>query len=155
MVPLETVNKTCIAPNPMLNSTILQAGAFATYLSLVGGMTVGNIALNPTVEGPVVADFILPSEVEPQLPTDVKYYLQIKYATATLDPANPEGYHCVNACLNAIRNYGVIAGTRQLYAEVGVEVPISGSELLECFEESGLDEVINQVTVPPSTPAAK
>jgi hypothetical protein len=142
MVPLKTVDETCVAPNPAYNCTYEQAKAFQLYLSLLGGMTVGNLALNPTVSGPTVAEFILPGDVDPALPQDKPYYFQLKYGNLpqeAMDPAFAEGYHCVNACLNVIRNYGVINGTIQLYTEARTTCPKMADEILEAFRDSGLE----------------
>jgi hypothetical protein len=145
MVPLKTVNETCVAPNPAYNCTYEQAKAFQLYLSLLGGMTIGNLALNPTVSGPIVAEFILPGDVNPALPQDKPYYFQLKYGNLpqeAMDPASTEGYHCVNACLNTIRNYGVINGTIQLYTEARVACPAATANILEAFRDSGLGALI-------------
>ena len=87
MVPLETVLKTCVAPNPTANACLTQGEALANYLAMLGGMNVGSLVLNQTVSGPVMAQMILPTEVEPACPKDVAFYLQLKYHFTDPDPA--------------------------------------------------------------------
>lgn len=149
MIPLETVYKTCIAPNPSANAGLAQGEALANYLAMLGGMNVGSLVLNQTVSGPVVAQMILPTEVEPAPPKDVAFYLQLKYHFTDPDPESLDGYHCVNAVLNMIRNYGLSAGTNQIYTEVGLTCPATYPTMEKAYKESGLETAISMPLVPP------
>lgn len=151
MVPLETVYKTCIAPNPSVNAGLAQGEALAQYLAMLGGMNVGSLVLNQTVSGPVVAQFILPSEVEPAPPKDVAFYLQLKYNFTDPNPESLDGYHCVNAVLNMIRNYGLSGGTQAIYSEVGLTCPATYAQMEQAYAASGLKDTISMVLVPPPT----
>jgi hypothetical protein len=152
MVPLETVMKTCAAPNPTANACLTQGKALAQYLAMLGGMNVGLLVLNQTISGPVMAQMVMPTEVEPACPVDVWFYLQLKYNFTDPNPESLDGYHCVNAVLNMIRNYGLYSGTQQIYQECNLTCPAEFATMEKAYEASGLKAAIDMPVkaVPPS-----